>query len=239
MFDLNYYGDYVQKAHGKIANIRAFENLVRQDFTKGLVSFLKTHFSLKYPAGLAVANLLYEKMNVPNLHYHTPIHVLSLFQFYYDHFETPLNPEEELALWFHDSVYLPGSITNESDSVMFMHTVLGLFISDPKEMDIITKAGVVILDTAKHLKGEIGLESELVLDLDLSSFAYSYEQFKEVGDMVRREFYTISDEDFLAGRRKFMQQMLEKGFIYRTKSMVQLFEQKAQENIEKFLAETA
>jgi len=178
------------------------------------------------------------------LRYHTPVHVLSMFQFHkkildegagdvYD-----LTPAEQLAIWFHDSVYVPGAGEgeNEYNSVTFMNAMMQPFI---KDKDQLAHASELIGETAYHMTNQELMKEEdtdnawaVIMDLDLCSFCFEYEDFSRISGLVGKEYEGIyPPEEYEAGRKKFFEQMLAKGFIYRTPFFRQRFEEKAKENL--------
>lgn len=210
--------------------------IVEWDFTENLTRFLsENHLAPAHPAR-AIANCLFQRMSDRSLHYHTPVHVLALLDFSQKH-NIHLDISEQLAIWFHDAIYVvtsdPGD--NEADSADFMMAMLNTFKEGRSK---VSEANRIIRDTSKHLHpNPLSSISRLVMDLDLSSFAGEYDLFKLAGDLVRKEYPDISDQQFMEGRKKFLVKLRDKGFIFRTERFKEDFETRAFENIEKFLTE--
>jgi predicted metal-dependent HD superfamily phosphohydrolase len=232
-FDLHYDKDHREKV-----------GFVRNDFIMSLFEFLEDEFKVPPKASKSIAYALWARMTDMQLHYHTPIHVLSMFQFHkkildegagdtYD-----LTPSEQLAIWFHDSVYVPGAGEgeNEHNSVLFMNAMMQPFI---KDKDILARAGELIGETAYHMTNMEEAQGDdiawaVILDLDLCTFSFEYEDFSQISDLVGKEYDGIyTEEEYKAGRKKFLESMLAKGFIYRTPFFRQRFEEKAKENLTK------
>lgn len=220
------------------------KNVIELDFVENMSTFLVESALAPKDAAIAIASSVFARMSDKQLHYHTPIHVLGIFQFHEKFVDEPLRLAEQLAIWFHDSIYNPmaQATHNEEDSAGFLNLMLRNFnrgIQAPRHLDILV-AKSIILDTAQHLAMDNPAcgrpNSKLVMDLDLSSFAGSYETFVRAGDLVRQEYPYISDDEFMAGRKKFLTNLQKKGYIFRSETFKKAYEDRALEHIEKFLA---
>lgn len=219
------------------------EEDTKKDFIGNMSTFLVESALAPQNAAVAIADSVFARMSDKSLHYHTPVHVLALLQFHAYFIEEPLRLAEQLAIWFHDSIYNQKAPApqNEQDSAGFLNLMLRNYnrgIEAPRHTDIL-EAIRIVLDTAMHLEDNNVFgrpTSKLVMDLDLSSFASSYETFTRAGDLVRLEYPHVSDDEFMAGRKKFLVKLRDKGFIFRTETFKKAYEDRALEHIEKFLA---
>ena len=80
-------------------------------------------------------------------------------------------------------------------------------------------------------------DEKLLVDVDLSSFALPWEEFKKDSQNVREEFSNKSDKDFYSAHMKFMQSLLDRpsffaSDFFRTKS-----EASARSNVQRLIAE--
>ena len=208
--------------------IRKRFDLVRQDFTENFAKFL-TEQDIMPETADAIANAVFYRMSDKRLHYHTPVHVLSMFQFVETHFpDEKLADWEELAVWFHDSVYipqLPG--ISEELSYTFMRAMVEPAFTNTK----LAEAQFASETTAHHLHSVTNHLYNTVMDLDLAS-AF-------IGDMttrnaaIRREFDYVNDADFFVHRKEFFEKMIGKGFIFRSIEFKDKFEAEAMENIKR------
>lgn len=147
-----------------------------------------------------------------------------------------LSDAQELAIWFHDSVYVVGAPhhANEMYSGMLMEALIGPFIKTDKQLQDMVTAKLIIDKTADHLTTECRAveEAKLVLDLDLCNFAFSEKGFRATADAVEKEFTMIyKPKEYRDGRKKFLKDMLDRGFIYRTDEFRRHYEQRAKDNI--------
>ncbi len=211
--------------------------ITKQDFVNNLESFL-LELTIPQQSALAIANALYARMSDENLFYHTPVHVLCMFQFAQE-YSINLSKAQQLAIWFHDSIYVPNApYENEENSSLFLHSMLSSFLKTQELKEILKEAEAIVNATAYHLESLYASNipgAELVLDLDLCSFSFDYPIYDYVGTLIRKECPTISDLEFEKGRRNFLNKLKEKGFIFRTKYFLENFESKALENLSKTL----
>jgi predicted metal-dependent HD superfamily phosphohydrolase len=247
IFKFDYLADFVDispAGPGFGSDEKAKMGYIRLDFIMGMTEFLVDEFEVPASSARSIAYAVWARMTDMRLHYHTPWHVLSMLQLHekilgegagddYD-----LTPAERLAIWFHDSVYVPGAGEgeNEYNSVIFMNAMMQPFI---KDKDILARAGELIGETAYHLsnkeevaEGEDDISWAVIMDLDLHNFGLEYEVFEKASACVGREYEGIyTEEEYKAGRKKFFESLLAKEFIYRTSFFRQRFAEKARENL--------
>lgn len=116
------------------------------------------------------------------------------------------------AAWlFHDAIYNPESNTNEIDSA-------NLFLSFNKEHQIFNKEDEntvkqIILDTMKHIPTI--KESEIVLDIDMASLAFSYDDFLKHRYFVIQEYKPFyNEEDLYNGTIAFINEAEKSDAIF-------------------------
>ena len=201
----------------------------KKDFCGNFSAFLEEHHILPATA-FSIATAVFERMADQRLHYHTPVHVLSMFQFVEREFpEEKLADWEELAIWFHDSVYIPQMDINEELSVLFMRAMVEPAFTNTK----MAEAQFAIETTANHLDGYTNPLYNTVMDLDLASAFLGDMTSRNIA--IRREFDYLNDEEFNKGRKSFLEKMIGKGFIFRSIEFKDKFEAKAMENLKKEL----
>lgn len=192
-------------------------SIAREEF-RTLCSRFLNGIGIKSGTADAIALCLLSRMSDMSLHYHTPVHVLSMFQWAADN-NISLEKHEELAVWFHDAIYIPGAVEgqNEYESLAFMRSLLGSFVDE----DTLAKAGNIIKATARHLEKNIGHIAHKVMDLDLISFAFPNQQL--ITDLIWKEHGHLCMEDkFHQGRKAFLKKLIEKGFVYRSEPFLRL-----------------
>lgn len=204
-------------------NVQRSEN----DFRFGLVSILN-EFGLNNDAALRATNCLWHSMSMWG--YHTPIHVMACLSWANSN-EIVLENWQQLAIWFHDAIYDIGAKDNEERSAMFMRALM------PKEVNT-DLACEAIISTAGFMSEGISPQMQLVMDIDVCSFAWPWEHFKAAQMALSEEFLPVyGQEKTEEGRRKFLTEFVGKGFIFRTPLLKERYENKAVENIKRLLAE--
>ena len=142
-------------------------------------------------------------------------------------------PEIQLALWFHDAVYVAGRDDNELESAKLMEDwaiALGFPIEYTDE------AWRLIMVTARHHEAHTRFE-KIVADIDLWGLASAPEDYLATCRMIRDEFSQFSDPEFYEGRAKWLRAMLDQSRIYKTYWADQEgLEERARDNMETELA---
>jgi len=140
----------------------------------------------------------------------------------------------ELAIWFHDSIYDMRATDNERQSAeLFMQCSL----SGVPEHRRTQVYGLIMATDPRHEPN--GPEHGLLVDIDLSGFGRSWEQFRSDGGNVRREMDHQSDEQFYAGQARFMAGLLARQPLYTSDRFQQRYEQTARANLHRYLAQLA
>lgn len=154
----------------------------------------------------------------------------------WNHIEDGLNYQElftneQYAAWlFHDIVYLPGFSDNEKVSADY----LAQYLRNNQSGIDIEVAIQIIMDTKDH--APTIKESSLLLDIDMLCFSFDYGIFALSRELVIQEYVGFfSKEEVLKGVYSFIEKMRGKE-IYKTEKFLQ-FNDKAQENIERYLIE--
>jgi predicted metal-dependent HD superfamily phosphohydrolase len=142
-----------------------------------------------------------------------------------------LSPEQVMAIWFHDAIYVAGSRTNEADSAKLAVERLSARGWEPRRVRVVEQ---IVLDTATHNPSIE--ESRKVLDLDLSTLGGTWESYARNGRNIRDEFGSISDADWNKGRGAWLEAMISKPRLYWTDWGAPL-EREARANLARDLAE--
>lgn len=202
--------------------------LLKSEFISRCSLFLETQHICKSTAE-AIAESLFARMSDRKLHYHTPVHVLAMLDFAKNN-EITLEPWEELAVWFHDSIYDVNQpfAQNEELSAKFMKIMVSPYFSNAV-LPIETSFNAIIA-TANHLHvDQVNQLYHKVLDLDLSSFSSPRENYNRTTEALFLE-YPIERKAFDKGRKKFLTELNNRPKIYLT-SLFEQFESKARQNI--------
>jgi predicted metal-dependent HD superfamily phosphohydrolase len=171
----------------------------------------------------------------PHRIYHRCTHLLRCFQQMDLAYTLIQDPDAvEMALWFHDAIYIPRSSENEKESAE-------LFVRDAGDHfrpSFIRKVYELILVTAhKELAQECN--KQFIADIDLSSFGVDWEEFLRDTKAVRGEQADSSDAVYYPDHAKFLNSLLGRQRIFGTEFFYGRYEQRAKENITRLLADLA
>jgi predicted metal-dependent HD superfamily phosphohydrolase len=180
---------------------------------------------------VAAARLHYAQ---PHRGYHGPEHLDELIALARRH--TPdLDEAEQLALLFHDAVYVPGAGRgdNERLSALLMRATVPPFDLGPVDLD---RAGRII-EAIAHAEPPPA-DAARVCDLDLWRLASPWEDFQRHALGIRHEYLHLhaNEAAFWAARHAFYRSMLAKPQIFATASFRDHFEAAARDNLTRALA---
>lgn len=132
----------------------------------------------------------------------------------------------ELAIVYHDVVYVPGRRDNEIRSAeRSVHDLkaLGAPRSLYRQVERSVRA------TIHHVCDRRDTVSCMLIDLDLCAMANETE-YLENGDRIRKEFSVYEDEVFLPARAEFLRSFLSRRRLFRG-PFAELYERAARENM--------
>lgn len=176
----------------------------------------------------AIAAAACGRMSSVKLHYHTPLHVLSMFGFA-QHNKIELTADEELILWMHDIIYdetMPSG-RNERLSAKLSEALLNGYVSQT----VIKFVSSGIVTTAQHLEDSVPIGFQKIMDLDVSTFAWPDHLRIVARENIRLEYLEATDKQYHQGSLAFLKKLIEKGYVYRTEFFVNNFEELAMKNI--------
>lgn len=170
----------------------------------------------------------------PERHYHHLGHVQDCVR---QAAQMNLDGAARLALWYHDVVYEAGAKDNEQASA-------DRFARDANLLGVGASAIRTVQDlilATRHVEQANQPDDSIVamvVDIDLSGMGRSYELFCQNDQAIRLEFSHASDQDWLAGRAKFLHGLLTRGTIFRSVRFVRDgYEARARSNIMRWLAD--
>ena len=134
----------------------------------------------------------------------------------------------ELAAWFHDVIYDPKAQDNEEKSAMY---ATNLMKSLGIDSTTIANVNCLILSTKLHQADINDIDSQILLDADLAILGSPVQQYLTYAKNVRQEYAWISDRDYQNGRRRVLEQFLQRERIYYTDAMFDKLEQPARNNL--------
>ena len=133
----------------------------------------------------------------------------------------------ELAIWFHDVIYVPGANDNEQLSAdCFMQMTENSF-----EVSLRNRVYDLIMVTL-HCCNEINDDdAKFMVDIDLSSFGMPWEQFIKDSENVRKELPDVSDAEFYPRQCAFSKSLLDKPQFFQSDYFFRHFEAQARKNL--------
>ncbi len=137
----------------------------------------------------------------------------------------------ELALWFHDAMYVPSDPDNERNSVR-------LYLSQSTGAPPAFRRRVCALILATTHKGKsYGNDRRFIEDIDLAGFAAPWDEFMRQGNLLREEFAAQSDAQYRAGQVRFLDGLRQRRWFFSTDYFRDRYEPKAQANLARLLAD--
>ncbi len=204
-----------------------------EDYGQNLANLLYEIGCNPYYIESVIMTTIYAGLN-RKVVYHSPLHVLSILSFAQIN-SISLEDWELLTIYYHDAIYRPNSKKNETNSIQFMNSLLS---DTGVKKDILTQASFGIQATAMHLDTHVASDCEKLLDLDLHGFSFPYEKYIINSENIHDEYVNsdpafngITEQEFVSGRIKFLEALLNKGFIFRTETFKTNWESTAKINI--------
>lgn len=150
-------------------------------------------------------NQLIENYTDINRHYHNLTHIHSMLRH-----KDKLTPNQIIAVWWHDVIYVPGAKDNEErsaeDAAEYCKSML-----DMRDDDI-QAIKQMILDTKTHIPTIP--DSELIIDFDLEILASNPDNYQEYTEQIRKEYSFVPDDLWKKGRGDFLTTFLKRDKIY-------------------------
>lgn len=140
----------------------------------------------------------------------------------------------ELAIWFHDAIYLCGARDNERESAdLFMRYSESLF------SDALRNQVVALITTTEHRQLPASSDHAFIADIDLSGIGLDWDEFYADCQRLREEQPDLCDDTFNKNQSAFLSTLLAREWIYSTEHYRNGFETQARNNIKHRLAMTA
>ena len=172
----------------------------------------------------------------PHRRYHSPQHIrhcLREFDLAAGHLED--RDAVEMALWFHDVVWEARAVpsSNERRSAELFEDRLGEAVT-PEFRDTVYRLVMVTVYPSEPSTADEGY----LVDIDLSSFGLSWEEFRRDSQAVRDEVPHLTDEEFFPKQHRFLRMLLGRENFFVTDFFAARYEKVARDNIERLLRET-
>jgi predicted metal-dependent HD superfamily phosphohydrolase len=140
-----------------------------------------------------------------------------------------------LAAWFHDAVY-DGAADDEERSARLAATELAGTCDSDSGVDVAEVVRLVRL-TAAHDPEPGDHRGEVLCDADLAILAADPARYADYAAGVRRDYASVPDADFRAGRRAVLEELLSRDALFRTSYAREHWEPRARENLAREIAD--
>ncbi len=164
-------------------------------------------------------------------HYHNWNHIKTMIKALYDY------PREindtlsiELAIWFHDAIYIPLRKDNESKSAKFFQEQLSVYLPIERTRKIMN-----YIEATKNHQKTTDEDLQVLLDLDLAILGQSKNVYQNYAKQIREEYGYVPNFLYKRGRKRVLKNFLEKPVIYQTSFFREQLEEQAKENIKEEL----
>ena len=205
----------------------------RQDRLKARFLALWTRCLYHSDEPMEVLNRLIDLYAEPHRHYHTLEHIRHCLREFDQAVIFMDDPDMvELALWFHDAIYVAGAKDNERRSAdLFREYSAG-------RVDAVFQQRIddLIMATT-HQEPPRQSNERFIVDIDLSSFGLPWEAFMRDGLRIRAESPDVTDDDYYPGHLRFLRGLEDRPSIFLTECFRQRYERTARENIQRLVAD--
>lgn len=169
----------------------------------------------------------------PQRVYHTLKHIESCFKIFQDVVHLAKNADAlALAIWFHDAIYDIDADDNEQRSAdWFLQETDGIF--DDSLRDLVYRHILATMHCGTDIKDH---DSQIMVDIDLSSFAKPWPEFLRDSEDVRAEKPGMPDKKFYPKQCGFQQFLLEQPRFFQSDYFYRNYEKQARQNLTRFMA---
>jgi len=183
--------------------------------------------------GANVLNQLAQLYAEPHRHYHTLGHIRHCLNEFDRASALMDHPDAvELALWFHDAIYVSGAKDNERRSADLFRQW-----TDGRAAPAFQQRVDDLIMATTHREAPSRDDARFIVDIDLSSFGLPWEAFERDGRLIRAEFVGIADEQYYSGHLRFLQVLRNRPTFFNTEFFQQRYESVARENLTRIITD--
>jgi predicted metal-dependent HD superfamily phosphohydrolase len=186
-------------------------------------------------AATAVFRRLVRAYTRPSRHYHNLEHIRHCLRELdvardEDGAETA-STSVEAAIWFHDAVYNPRRSDNEQRSAELAADALRAMGAGRWFISRVTQC----IQATRHANEPATKLEKLMVDIDLSIFGASTEEFDVYDDAIRREYAHAPEQEYCAGRAAVLRRFLNRPAIFHTETFRSRYETTARAHLNRGL----
>jgi predicted metal-dependent HD superfamily phosphohydrolase len=183
--------------------------------------------------GLSIFTHLAAAYAEPARAYHTAEHIQDCLIQLDRSREIAHRPDEvEVAVWFHDAVYVPGASDNEDRSARLAQTALQ---ACGVQLEVSRRVAELVLAT-RHLTLPREPDGQLLCDIDLSILGREPEVFDEFERRIRQEYAWVPEPMYRSTRAEVLAGFLRRRPIFQTRYFREQYELPARANLERVFA---
>ena len=138
----------------------------------------------------------------------------------------------EMAIWFHDIIYVYGAKDNEELSAVTFRECAANHMPE----DFVERVCELIIAT-KHTGKAEDEGMAFLVDIDLSGFGLPWEGYHADSMALRKEAPEVSDEQYYQGKLRFLDALVGWPQIFQTEYFNDRLEANARANIQRFTTE--
>lgn len=144
----------------------------------------------------------------------------------------------QLAIWFHDVIYVPGAADNEAQSAHFARTTLPQLALAAAQIQAVA-ALILATRLASVVDRAAGAvahpDAPIIQDADLAILGQAPPVYDRYAAAIRQEFAHVPDAGYRNGRAQILTHFLEQPRIYHTEQFFVKRESQARQNIQREL----
>jgi predicted metal-dependent HD superfamily phosphohydrolase len=166
--------------------------------------------------------------------YHTLEHIQHILEIIEQMRSLAVNfPTIQLAAWFHDVIYDSKAKDNEERSADYAVVSLTKLKIPSTTVERVRR---LILSTKTHQTLLTDIDTQILLDSDLSILGSSEWKYRTYAQAIRKEYSWLSSELYRTGRKQVLLKFLQRERIYFTNQIFVKLEGRARENMQAELA---
>lgn len=183
------------------------------------------------PAAAAVYGELTRLLDGPDRRFHNSSHIADCLA-RFDEVAPLLHDRDavEMAIWFHDAIYVPGDPTNERRSAELF------LLRSEGARPLFRRRVCALIMTTKRAVAARGNDRKFIDDIDLAGFGASWEEFMRHGDLLRDEFAAQNDGEYYGGLAAFIAMLRARPHFFGTDYYRARHEPAARRNLDRLYA---
>lgn len=176
---------------------------------------------------LQIFDKLWQLYADPSRRYHAISHIAASLATLDEYFPDA-DRSVELAIWFHDAIYIAGDPDNELLSGILSELCLA-YLHEPQEVRAEVKR---MIECTKYHIGKT-LNEKILCDIDLEPLSLPSNEYDRNTTELRYEYRAYGDAIWQVGRIRFIDRLLEQDAIFQVEGMREWFEAKTRANLKR------